>query len=176
MKKNLLSIIAASITAILMIGNGNAQMAMSNSSDASMGFTNSNDASVRRSISASDVNFHTLKDFNKRFTPTTEVSWQETDKGYIAKFSANSIQTMVAYGKHGYWFYTIQRYPEKNLPANVRALVKSTYYDYTFFHIDEVNVPEQENTIYILLLQDNKHFKAVRVCGDEMEEINDYHE
>jgi hypothetical protein len=44
---------------------------------------------------------------------------------------------MIGYGKHGYWLYTIRRYDEKNLPADVRALVKSTYYDYTFLHIDK---------------------------------------
>jgi|SRR6266542_328283 len=176
MKKNLLSIMAAAITAILMLGNAGAQVAMNNSANANADFTTLNNASIKRTISAADVNFRTLKDFKKRFATTTDATWQETDKGYIARFSANSIETMVAYGKQGTWFYTIQRYNEKNLLANVRALVKSTYYDYTFFHIDKVNVPEQENTIYILLLQDNKHFKTIRVCGDEMEVINDYHE
>jgi len=176
MKKNLLSILAAAITAILMFCNVNAQVAMNNSSNVSAGFTTANNADVKRSISAADVNFRVLKDFQQRFVTTTNATWQETDKGYIARFAANSIETMASYGKHGNWFYTIQCYDEKNLPADVRALVKSTYYDYTFFHIDKVNVPDQENPIYIFLLQDNKHFKTVRVSGDEMEVINDYHE
>jgi hypothetical protein len=175
MKKNFLSIMAAGITVVLMLGSAGAQVAMNNSSDVRAGFTTANSADIKRGISAADVNFRVLKDFQKRFMTANNATWNETDKGYIARFSANSIETMVAYGKHGNWFYTIQRYNEKNLPADVRALVKSTYYDYTFFHIDEVNVPEQENSIYILLLQDNKHFKTVRVCGDEMEVINDYH-
>jgi len=176
MKKNLLSIMATGITAILMLGSANAQVAINNSLNANADFTTSNNASIKRSISAADVNFRVLKDFQQRFVTATNATWQETDKGFIARFSANSIETMVSYGKHGDWFYTIQRYNEKNLPADVRALVKSTYYDYTFFHIDKVNVPDQENTIYIFLLQDDKHFKTVRVCGDEMEVINDYHE
>jgi hypothetical protein len=175
MKKNLLSIMAAGITAILMLNNASAQVAMNNSSDAPAGFVTANNADIKRSISAADVNFRVLKDFQKRFA-ITNATWNETDKGYIARFSANSIETMIAYGKHGNWFYTIQRYDEKNLPADVRALAKSTYYDYTIFHIDEVNVPEQENTIYILHLRYDKNYKIVRVCGDEMEVINDYHE
>ena len=175
MKKNLLSIIAAGASAILMLGSATAQIAMNNSSNVHAGFTPAGNADIKKNISAADVNFRVLKDFQKRFVPANNATWNETDKGYIARFSANSVETMVAYGKHGNWFYTIQRYDEKNLPADVRALVKSTYYDYTFFHIDEVNIPEQENSIYILLLQDNKHFKTVRVCGNEMEAINDYH-
>src|SRR4051794_37106844 len=104
MKKNLLSIMAAGITVVLMLESAGAQVAMNNSSNANAEFTNTNNASIKRSISAADVNFRTLKDFQKRFTTTTNAEWQETDKGYIAKFSANSIQTMVAYGKHGTWF------------------------------------------------------------------------
>ena len=176
MKKNLLSIMVVAITAMLMPGNAGAQVAMINSSNAGSGFSTSNNASIKGSISAANVNFRTLKDFKKRFATTTDVIWQETDNGYLAKFSAGLIETMIAYGQHGTWFYTIQRYYERNLPADVRALVKSTYYDYTIVQIEEVNVPQQENTIYILHLRDNKNFKIVRVCGDEMEVIEDYHE
>src|SRR6476646_8397414 len=118
MKKNLLSIMATGITAILMLGSANAQVAMNNSSNANEDLTTSNNASIKRSISAADVNFRVLKDFQQRFVTTTNATWQETDKGFIARFSANSIETMVSYGKHGDWFYTIQRYNEKNLPAN----------------------------------------------------------
>jgi len=175
MKKDLLSIVAAGITALLMFGNAGAQSALNNSSTVGTDFTTANSANIKTGISAADVNFRVLKDFQKRFA-TTNVAWQETDKGYIARFSANSIETMVAYGKHGNWFYTIRRYNEQNLPADIRALVKSTYYDYTFFHIDEVNIREQDNTIYILLLKNNKDFKVVRVCDNEMEVINEYHE
>ena len=82
---------------------------------------------------------------------------------------------MVAYGKKGKWSYTIQRYHEKKLPTDIRARVKSIYYDYTILNINEVHVPQQENTIYILNLQYNQHFKTVRVCGDDMDVIADYH-
>ena len=176
MKKNLLSIMAAGITVVLMLGNAGAQVAMNNSSGIPAGFITANDVDIKKSISAADVNFRVLKDFEKRFVTTNNATWNETDKGYIARFSANSIETVVAYGKHGAWFYTVQRYDEKNLPANVRAIIKSTYYDYSFFHIDEVNVPQQENTIYVAVLRNNKDFKTVRVCNYEMEVINEYHE
>src|SRR4051794_9214506 len=109
MKKNLLSITAAGITVALMLGSASAQVAINNISDARSGFTIANNADIKRSISAADVNFRVLKDFQKRFA-ATNATWNETDKGYIARFSANSTESMVAYGKHGNWFYTIQRY------------------------------------------------------------------
>jgi hypothetical protein len=175
MKKNLLLIMAVSVATILMPGSANAQIAMNNSSNINTGFGYENNADIK-SISAADVNFHVLRDFQKRFAAITNATWDERDKVYIARFSTDSIQTMVGYGKHGNWLYTIQRYDEKELPADVRAIVKSIYYDYTFSHIDEVNVPQEENTIYVLLLRNNKDYKQVRVCNYEMEVVKEYHE
>jgi hypothetical protein len=176
MKKNLLLIMAASVTAIMMLGSTKAQIAMNQSSDINSGFSYENNADNNKSILAADVNSHVLKDFKKRFSASISARWYETDKVFTVRFSADSIETMVGYGKHGNWLYTIKRYNEKLLPTDVRAIVRSTYYDYTFSHIDEVNVPQQENTIYILLLRNNKDFKLVRVCNYEMEVIKDYHE
>ena len=34
---------------------------------------------------------------------------------------------------------------------------------------------QQENIIYILNMQYNQHFKTVRVCGDDMDVIADFH-
>ena len=175
MKKNLLLIMAASVATILVFGSASAQIAMNNSSNSNRGFRYENN-SDSKSISAADVNFHVLRDFQKRFAAITNATWDERDKVYIARFSTDSIQTMVGYGKHGNWLYTIQRYDEKKLPVNVRAIVKSTYYDYTISHIDEVNVPQEENTIYVLLLRNNKDYKQVRVCNYEMEVVKEYHE
>jgi len=59
------------------------------------------------------------------------------------------------------------------LPTEVRALVKKTYYDYTISHIDEVHHAEQPNTIYLVLIEDDKTLKTIRVCDGEMEEIHE---
>ena len=57
--------------------------------------------------------------------------------------------------------------------TEVRALVKTTYYDYTISHIDEIHLTEQSNTIYLVLIEDDKTFKTIRVCDGEMEEIHE---
>ena len=176
MKKNLLLIMAACVTAIVMPGSASAQITMNNSSYVNAGFAYENSTDSKRGAAAADVNFRVLKDFQKRFAAIKNATWDERDKVYIARFSTDSIQTMVGYGKHGNWLYTIQRYDEKILPVNVRAIVKSTYYDYTISHIDEVNVPQEENTIYVLLLRNNKDYKQVRVSNYEMEIVKEYHE
>src|SRR5205809_6233836 len=117
MKKNLLLIMATSVTAIMMLGSTKAQIAMNQPSDINSGFSYENNADNNKTILAADVNSHVLKDFKKRFSASTNASWYETDKVFTVRFSADSIETMVGYGKHANWLYTIKRYNEKLLPT-----------------------------------------------------------
>jgi hypothetical protein len=37
---------------------------------------------------------------------------------------------MVGYNFNGSWSYTLKKYTENNMPADVRDIVKSTFFDY----------------------------------------------
>lgn len=119
------------------------------------------------------VSLDAVRDFIKRFPFATDVKWKKAENDYVATFSVEFIQTMVRYKGNGNWAYTINRYDnEKMLPEEVRVLVKKTYFDYAITHIDEIHLAEQSNTIYLVLLEDDKTFKTIRVCDGEMEEIH----
>ena len=173
MRINILSFILAGASMILMIGTTNAQLIMKGS-DATAGISGPKADNPRKKSPAFAISFRTLRNFTKQFNHT-DAAWYEIEDAYIAKFSDNSIETMVGYDKRGTWLYTIKRYGEKNLPKEVRAQVKSIYYDYTISHIDEVKVPKQEGSIYIIQLRDNNNFKTLRVCDRELEVIRQYH-
>ena len=176
MKRTLVSMITTGIMTFLMYSNANAQIAMNKSVKADDRFkTEKNKLLDTKTSSGTTINFRTLKDFKKRFALVNNVTWDVTSGGYFAEFSADSIKTVAAYGKKGRWFYTIQRYNEKKLPAEIRALVKSTYYDYSILNIHEVHVPDYDDAIYILDLKFDQHFKTIRVCGGEMEVIANFH-
>ena len=120
------------------------------------------------------VNLNTLRDFMKRFPLATDVKWRKVETDYVATFIVESNQTMVRYQGNGKWAYTINRYDnEKKLPEEVRVMVRKTYYDYAITHIDEIHLAEQPNTIYLVLIEDDKTFKTIRVCEGEMEEIHE---
>jgi len=120
------------------------------------------------------VNLNTLRDFMKRFPLATDVEWRKVETDYVATFIVESNQTMVRYQGNGKWAYTINRYDnEKKLPEEVRVMVRKTYYDYAITHIDEIHLAEQPNTIYLVLIEDDKTFKTIRVCEGEMEEIHE---
>lgn len=172
MKTNILLLIVCA-SALFIVGNANAQFSMK--SDAVANLSVIKPGSDAKSSAPIGVSVRTLRNFYRMFSQT-EARWYEIDDAYIAKFSNNSVETMVGYGKRGSWLYTIKRFGEKILPRNVREQVKSTYFDYTIIHIDEVQVPKQRNSIYIIHMRDKRNFKTLRVCDQEMEVILEYHE
>jgi hypothetical protein len=120
------------------------------------------------------IHLDAVRDFMKRFPFATDVKWKKVENDYVATFIVESNNIMVRYRGNGNWVYTINRYDdEKKLPREVRALVKKSYYDYIITHIDEIHLVEQPNTIYLVLIEDDKTFKTIRVCDNEMEEIHE---
>jgi hypothetical protein len=113
------------------------------------------------------------RDFLKRVDHPTDVKWFKLPDGYIAKCSLESDKTTVAYDRSGTWVYTIRNYPEKKMPRDVRALVKSTYYDYQITIVQEV-LKGRNPVVYIVHMQDSTSWKNVRVCDGEMDVLEEY--
>ena len=177
MKKKSLSILIAGSLALFALDNANGQPGNStvkNYSTTSYNIESGILSGSEKGEGIRHVNIDAVRDFMKRFPLATDVKWRQVDDEYNATFHVDSNETMVAYKNNGRWVYTINRYNnEKMLPTEVRALVKKTYYDYTISHIDEVHHTEQPNTIYLVLIEDDKTLKTIRVCDGEMEEIHE---
>ena len=90
-----------------------------------------------------------MRDFKKRYAGVNE-TWIIKD-GFLARFSENAVTTTICYNKNGKWMYSIQRYNETKLPMDVRATVKSIYYDYTITHAKEISLPGK--TVFLVYLQ-----------------------
>jgi hypothetical protein len=80
---------------------------------------------------------------------------------------ASAQTTRVFFDKKGHARYTIAYYGEKELPADVRAIVKPVYYDYQILSVEEVKL--NGKSIYLIDLQDSSTLKTVRVADGEME-------
>ena len=173
MKKKIALLIVVVVALILQAGKVSAQL--STSSEAVASTSTHGSQSIKKNPFRPAISTRTFRTFYKMFADT-EAAWYEISDAYIAKFSSHSVETMVGYGKRGTWLYTIKRYGEKILPRTVREQVRMHYFDYNISHIDEVHVPGQENSIYIIHLRDDKNFKTLRVCDGDIEVIAEYHE
>ena len=98
----------------------------------------------------------------------SNVEWYKVGQGYIARFFMNGIKCQATYRGSGNWIYTIRYYNEAQMPRNVRATVKSVYYDFAITQVEEIkhiNSP----LVYIVHLQDSTSWRNIRVCEGEME-------
>ncbi|MEJ0104042.1 MAG: hypothetical protein WDO19_16410 [Bacteroidota bacterium] len=123
-------------------------------------------------INIADINARALREFSKTFKAGVKATWREIEDGFMATFKEDGIETRVDYDRKGRWAATIRTYSEANLPRDIRHLVKSTYYDYSIFLINEVTVGDK--TAYLIRMEDADSFKTIRVADGEMDVYEEY--
>lgn len=79
--------------------------------------------------------------------------------------------TRAFHDKKGNLLFTIDYYGEKGLPAEVRRLVKSEFYQYTILTVEEVKSPDMH--VYLVDIEDDTTIKTVRVADGETEVVRD---
>lgn len=108
--------------------------------------------------------------FLTSFENATDVRWSGLDNGKsLVHFFSDGIETKIFYSKKGNLLATIRYYREDELPAEVRHLVRTAYYDFSIFLVIEVTVRNQ--TAYLVKIEDNTHIKTIRVMDGAMDEI-----
>jgi len=134
------------------------------------------DGLVLNDVDPARVNAKAMRDFSKRFNGK-QANWSNAGDVFQAKFSDETIRTVVGYGKSGRWLYTIKHYSEKELSRDIRHMVKSEYYDYKIDLIDEVRIPQSKNEIYLIHIHnEEKQHKILRYSEDGIELIKNYTE
>jgi len=119
-----------------------------------------------------DINVRAMRDFVSRYGDVTAV-WHTSNEDYVAVFFKDSIQHRVIYNNRGDLSYEMKYYEESRMPRNIRAQVKSTYYDYKIYVIQEIETPDHP-TVYIVNLQGDTDWKKVKLCQGEMEIMEEF--
>jgi hypothetical protein len=120
-----------------------------------------------------DVNVRAMRDFVQRYGERDDVKWHNSNGGYIAVFFRDSIQYRVMYSSRGDLSYVMKYYEEKQMPRNIRAIVKGTYYDYKIYIVQEVEIPDRPS-VYLINLQGETDWKKVKLCQGDMEVVEDF--
>ena len=106
--------------------------------------------------------------FAMAFLGATNIRWYEIDKKFLVKFILNDQENRALFTKGGEIVYHISYGTEKNLPGEVRKLVKSNYYDHNITRI--LKISQDGRVIWVVHLEDDKEFFLVRVENLELEE------
>jgi len=173
MKNKLRTFVIVAIAACTMIGNANAQTALHQSiSDKVDASTSIIDNDQKNNDASSTINVRALKNFKRTFKGVN-ATWVATeDKGFIARFTTDGVQTVTAYNFKGIRQYTIRFYSESKMPGDIIDMVKYNYCGYSISTIAEVYY--EGETIYVIYLQDDTHLKIITVCNGEMQEARGY--
>lgn len=118
------------------------------------------------------VSIKAVRHFMTTYPHISNEKWEILKDGYMASFVSNSIFERVYFDKKGNWLHSITQYDETKLPTDVRASVKSIYYDYAITTADEINISgKKAKPIYLVHITFNNTFKTIRVCDGEVGEI-----
>ncbi|MEP7377070.1 MAG: hypothetical protein ABI675_26960 [Chitinophagaceae bacterium] len=109
-----------------------------------------------------------VKNFSKNFKDADNAGWAATIDGYKAEFTKEGIETKVFYNRKGQWVASVRNYFEDKLPRDIRHQVKSKYYDYNIFYVQEITVGEKMT--YLVKIEDKDSIKTIRLADGEMEE------
>lgn len=178
MKNTILSFAVLSITATAAISGANAQTVKNYSEIAdskSMEISFALGEAILINSSSENlnaINTKAVRNFEKNYKAAVDEKWYSVSNGYLAKFAANGNDNMAAYDLKGRWMFTISYYDEKRLPDDVRATVKSTYYDYIITRVEEIHIDGK--IIYIVHMQNDDTWKNVKVCNGDMELAEDF--
>jgi hypothetical protein len=109
------------------------------------------------------------RNFREYFSDTENPSWYMVNKDFLIKFMTDDNLNHALFTKRGNLVYHISYGYEKNLPEDIRRLVKSSYYDYNI--IRAIKVTEANRLIWIVNLEDARNLILVRLEEGELEEV-----
>jgi hypothetical protein len=113
-----------------------------------------------------------LKNFGHAFKGVTNVSWAKISDGFSAYFIQNGNVNRSYFDKKGNLMYTVVTYDGSKLPRDVRAIVKSKYYDCEIPLVEEIHTIDQ--VVYLVHLKDDSSWKKVKVCDGDMQLLEDF--
>lgn len=119
-----------------------------------------------------DINIRAVRNFKNTYKTVENETWCVLQAGYRARFQQQGTTHIVTYNKRGNWLYTIRQYDESLMDPGLRAMVKTVYYDYRIFLVEEVERPAR-SVWHLVHMEDNSSWKNIRIYENEMETVLD---
>ena len=118
------------------------------------------------------INAKAIKDFQTRYAGVENAMWFNGKKGFVSYFVKDGYGDRVFYDKKGHWEYSLLFFNEDKLPRDIRAEVKSIYFDLNITLVGEVQTTDSR--VFICYLEDKATIKIIRVNDEgEMEILQD---
>jgi hypothetical protein len=120
-------------------------------------------------LARNEINIWAVRDFVIRFEDVENVLWFAIPKGgYEAYFVRDGYGERIIYDKSGGWQQSLLNYDEDKCPRDIRAAIKSLFFDFEIILIEEVD--NREGVEYIFYLQDKSSIRIVKVNKENIVE------
>jgi hypothetical protein len=135
-------------------------------------FTNTSIAALNLNTVAASIKVE--RSFISYFGEAAENNWSMAGKYFLNCFNVNGLLTYAWFTKNGKLVNVTTYGTEKDLPADVRKIVKSEYYDYKI--AVTIQVKENNRNIWVVQLDNASEYITVRVEDGEMERVYQFQE
>jgi hypothetical protein len=124
-------------------------------------------------LNRNEVSIRAVRDFQDRFEMVRSALWFSIPEGGTeAYFVQDGFADRVVYDNKGRWKFSLITYGEKKFARDLRAIVKSVYFDFNILLVQELNCVT--GTEYLVFLEDKLTIRIVKVNRDmEMEFVQD---
>jgi hypothetical protein len=135
-----------------------------------LGMLQNHDLTGVNLLTRNEINISVVRDFVNRFDKVENVLWFAVPKGgFEAYFVQDGYGDRVIYDKSGGWQMSLITYDEDKCPRDIRAAVKSLFFDDDIFLVEEVH--NAEGVEFIFYLQDKSSIRIVRVSRETEVEV-----
>lgn len=124
------------------------------------------------SLAESRVSKRTLNAFSNSFPNANDAKWNNVGKKYSVDFIKTGKQYKCLYDAKGNLIYSLFYGSEKDLPSDVRRIVKREYIDYEITQAVEAN--EDNRHVWIINLNGDKNFVSVAVEDGSLGELSNF--
>ncbi len=119
-----------------------------------------------------EIDTRAVRSFVRTYWNATDANWVTYPAGYVVYFNNNGIANRAYYTRSGELECSIRQLTEREMPADVRHIVKSAYYDYSIVIVHEVTTGGK--TRYVVKLEDKTSFKDIRIDDAGMEVVTEF--
>jgi len=172
MKKSIPILLAAIALMSITWGTSYAQAAMNS---AQAGSTNEDGLFLKSKSGISGVvNRKAERNFKKDYQNANAVEWSTLqDNSLLCRFIMNNIRYRAFYSARGQWIATVSSYDASKLDKGVYDKIKSVYYNSGIVYVNQIDKVNGK-TIYVVVIQDEKSIKKLRVDNDEIEIVQEF--
>lgn len=160
MKKSTLAGIVAGVCALSVAGSSFAQDVKSLPP-----------VTVTATTSTTAINSKLARIFESDFQNAVSPTWYKVNKNYLVYFITEDVSNKALYRKNGHLIYHFAYGFEKNLPEDLRTMVKDAYPKYDITSV--IQVREYDRELWLVNLQDYDKLMIARLENGQMNIITD---